>query len=855
MPAKKILTNSLDLLVLCCLAVAQPLFDLLGRNAEFFTARNSDRFDFILLTISIVFLIPLILNALELVALTISAGIYNYLHRILIWILVVMLLFPSMKLFYRMFGIGWILFPMILAAVIAEGYNRLRSRGLALAYLCPIILIIPGLFLFHSPVRSMVLATQASGIRYPDVRGTAPVVMVVFDEFPLTSLLNEHGEINALRYPGFAELAKCATWYRNASTVAASTLHAVPAILDGRLPDPGQKLLPLAKDHPHSVFTLLGGSYRMNVVENNTHICPENLCGPGSGKSGRIGNLKSLLSDIGVLYLYIQLPADLTRSLPNITQSWKEFTVAKTRTRKQIYEVEDLDILTSFKNRRQIFEEFIGSIQPGSRHTLNFIHSMLPHAPWEYLPSGKKHSLAEDGIRGLVGVNDRGMDINQWKDDPWAIEQAQKKHLLQVEMVDTLIGKLLRHLREVGLYQNSLIVITADHGTSFHAHVSRRAPSPENYVDIMAIPLFIKFPKQEKGAIDNSSIETIDILPTMAEALGIRVPWKIDGRSVLKSDAPRRLKRRMILEDGTNLIVDADLSLIQKSVREKLSIFGHTSEDLFRVGLYPELIGQRVDRFNVTRSTIKCDVYGRSYFNSVDLNSQFILSNIKGMLSGELQSLVLPLSVAISVNDVIAGVTPTYQDSQGKIRFSLVVSDKNFRSGQNRVRIYLVSKTGNGYVLAETEDTQIPAYRWGDTLKFGANGNAGVYLAGGWSKPEDRITWTNSKTAELVLPVSASRRIIKLRLFAGTYLKPGILDRQTVKLYINRQPAARWILDTQDFGIHEAFLPIDITRDSSSIIVTLEMPDAVSPNAIGDGDDARQLGLAAGWVSLSEIQP
>ena len=45
MHKKLFLIDALDLLVLCCLAIAQPIFDLLGKNAEFLAARNSDATD------------------------------------------------------------------------------------------------------------------------------------------------------------------------------------------------------------------------------------------------------------------------------------------------------------------------------------------------------------------------------------------------------------------------------------------------------------------------------------------------------------------------------------------------------------------------------------------------------------------------------------------------------------------------------------------------------------------------------------------------------------------------------------------------------------------------------------------
>ena len=154
------------------------------------------------------------------------------------------------------------------------------------------------------------------------MRSGAPVVMVVFDEFPLTSLLDRDGRIDRVRYPSFATLAARSTWYSRATTVFDSTTHAVPAILDGRRPREGS--LPTLAQHPRNLFTLLGGSYRLNVSEEATHLCPPRCARtPCSRRSGR--RLRSLALDSGVVYAHLAAPAALEDSLPSISEGWGDF--------------------------------------------------------------------------------------------------------------------------------------------------------------------------------------------------------------------------------------------------------------------------------------------------------------------------------------------------------------------------------------------------------------------------------------------------------------------------------------------------------------------------------------------------
>ena len=57
------------------------------------------------------------------------------------------------------------------------------------------------------------------------------VVMVVFDQLPTTSLLDENRQIDRDLYPNFARLAATSTWHRNAATVYQTTHLAIPSLL------------------------------------------------------------------------------------------------------------------------------------------------------------------------------------------------------------------------------------------------------------------------------------------------------------------------------------------------------------------------------------------------------------------------------------------------------------------------------------------------------------------------------------------------------------------------------------------------------------------------------------------------
>ena len=120
-----------------------------------------------------------------------------------------------------------------------------------------------------------------------------------------------------------------------------------------------------------------------------------------------------------------------------------------------------------------------------------------------------------------------------WTTESWPVLQNYQRYLLQVGYVDGLIGRVLRRLDREGLYDRSLIVVVADHGVSFRAGEGRRPVTPNNLADITNIPLFVKYPNQTTRGVDSRLVRSVDILPTIADVLGIRLPWKVDGVSLL----------------------------------------------------------------------------------------------------------------------------------------------------------------------------------------------------------------------------------------------------------------------------------------------------------------------------------
>ncbi|HEX6420427.1 MAG TPA: sulfatase-like hydrolase/transferase [Acidimicrobiales bacterium] len=312
-----------------------------------------------------------------------------------------------------------------------------------------------------------------------------PVVLLVFDALPTVSLLDGTGKIDGEAFPNFRRLADRSDWYRNHTATAAFTGQSVPTILTGRLRPSGDPSAP-AEDDDKNLFTLLGGAYGVHAREAVTRLCPDELC-PGRSSPG----LGALLGDA--------------------VATW---TGGQT-------EQDELDLPGALgEDRYRMAERWIAGLDlDGRRPPLVVQHVVLPHGPWYVTPDGEPYEAAAGVPTGSFAL--------AWPGPGLAV--GQQRHLLQLQAADRLLGQALDAVEAAGLFDDALIVVTADHGEAFMPGEPMRGLSPANAAEVMWTPLLIKAPGQDAPRIDDRNVMGIDVVPTIADALGVDLPWGVDG--------------------------------------------------------------------------------------------------------------------------------------------------------------------------------------------------------------------------------------------------------------------------------------------------------------------------------------
>jgi arylsulfatase len=170
---------------------------------------------------------------------------------------------------------------------------------------------------------------------------------------------------------------------------------------------------------------------------------------------------------------------------------------------------------------------------------------------------------------------------------------SRRHYYALVTQIDDQIGEIVQALKQNGMYDNSLIVFTSDHGDMLGDHHHWRKTYA--YEGSAGVPFLLKWPQSIQGELDRGSVlshpvELRDILPTFLDAAGSSVPEEMDGQSLLELVAnPRADWRPWIdLEHAATYIEDNYWSALTDGEMKYIWFFRTGEEQLFNMAEDPQ---------------------------------------------------------------------------------------------------------------------------------------------------------------------------------------------------------------------------------------------------------------------------
>jgi arylsulfatase A-like enzyme len=150
----------------------------------------------------------------------------------------------------------------------------------------------------------------------------------------------------------------------------------------------------------------------------------------------------------------------------------------------------------------------------------------LPPAPYDVRYPGRRWGMTQDDLEveqkalvtGQSGAGDYGPHCISQYDGGIAYEDQQ-------------IGDLVKWLKRRGTYDNTMIVVTSDHGEAFGER-KRVGHANSPYQNLLHVALLVKYPHQTRHGTEGRPVSLTDVAPTVLEAAGIGAPAAMQGRSL-----------------------------------------------------------------------------------------------------------------------------------------------------------------------------------------------------------------------------------------------------------------------------------------------------------------------------------
>jgi len=320
--------------------------------------------------------------------------------------------------------------------------------------------------------------------------------------------------------PNVAALSRNASEFRQVIANGPNTPSSFPSILTGTHPLMHGGYRYLDETRPFLSSTLRDSGYSTIGYHSNPHLGPEKNYNHGfdvfnDGEEDR--------DDANTLINFVDenLSSD-SRLYSLLRRLWHVFgaaTGASAYERAESITDDALDWLADW-NGEQFFM---------------WIHYMDVHYPFqppdEYLEAIGQEPLSARRVANLNDAMEESPESLTERD----VEDLKALYRGELHYVDHNVGRVLDALTEQGARDETMIVLTADHGEAFGEH-GRWGHHPYMYDELLRVPLIVDEPGREPGTND-TQVSLIDLFPTICDACGVERPDGLQGENLFEKES------------------------------------------------------------------------------------------------------------------------------------------------------------------------------------------------------------------------------------------------------------------------------------------------------------------------------
>jgi len=228
-----------------------------------------------------------------------------------------------------------------------------------------------------------------------------------------------------------------------------------------------------------------------------------------------------------------------------------------------------------------------------------YLHLMDNHFP--HMPTGKYAQWLDDDYSRDVFGPAGPIDTNQ------QFTAADKRRMAglydgDILYADDQLDRLLKHLDRKGILDNTIVVITSDHGDLLGEDGTSWGHDGFSHDQIMRVPWIMAGPGIPEGVRMNGLTENVDVLPTLIELLGLQTDATLDGMSMMSSltaDPVVSPRKHIFTRKPSKRHYDYPTAFLLRTDSFKYELDSDTGEEhLWKV---PDNAGSRVDVLDANR--------------------------------------------------------------------------------------------------------------------------------------------------------------------------------------------------------------------------------------------------------------
>jgi len=401
------------------------------------------------------------------------------------------------------------------AALVGLAIWAFRGLAMFFAYMSPVAIAMTVLLPSQVPTLPScednfrcIADTYGQEVETASPSGSQPAVFIlILDELGYDVLLQEGGELDAESFPNIAGLAQNGVWFTNATTNYYFSIDVIQGIINSAI-----SLNEHFNVRLYTQFLLLENIY--NESPYNSVACGIVMTCRGAGHFIKNDQLR-IAGNLAARSFYQATPKPVERGIDR-PMGWLLDHLGWAYP-----PVDPLGIHTFTKRQFSFFLDDINGREASGR--IYLLHLNLPHFPMAF--NGEGEALSTPPVTRY---------------DP-------ERYRQQSMYADALVGKFVDKLKREGIYDDSVIIVTGDHGPR-DMEPSAKVPPPEY---IPHVPLVIHAPALDSSASD-VDYQHVDFGATLRDILGLTPPDQSEGVSAFSRERPQRDK---VFHSGGNIFI------------------------------------------------------------------------------------------------------------------------------------------------------------------------------------------------------------------------------------------------------------------------------------------------------------